>query len=163
MEETSDISSNNIIININQHRFREGRSCLTELMQHYDKLLDDAEKRENTEVIYLDFAKAFDKVNHKILMEKLKKIGVGGKLHSWLASYLTGRTQQVLVGDIKSDSRPILSGIPQGSVLGPLPFIIMMTDIDEDANNVKISSFAGDTNSRKLLLTMMIIIISRIT
>ena len=70
----------------------------------------------NVEVIYLNFAKAFDKVNHAILWEKIKGMGIDGKLHLWLNSYLTGREQQVTVRGTLSTPELILSGTPQGSV-----------------------------------------------
>ena len=141
----------NDLFNANQHGFRTGRSCLSELLQHYDKLLYNAENNRNTEVIYLDFAKAFDKVNHNILLRKLNKLGIGGKIHSWLKSYLTGRTQQVTICGVKSKSAPVLSGIPQGSVLGPMLFILMMADVDTEMNDVKVSSFADDTKLTKTI------------
>ena len=97
--------------------------------------------------IYLDFAKAFDKVDHGILLTKVKGYGIQGKLANWLQTFLTTRTQQVRVGDFLSEEVAVLSGVPQGSVLGPLLFIVYMIDISEDLDGILIGSFADDTTN----------------
>ena len=133
------------LFNHTQHGFRAGRSCLSQLLSHFDKVLTYLEQGFNVDTIYLDFSKAFDKVDHLILMQKLKKIGIGGKIASWIHSYLFHRKQVVIVNGIKSDSTEVVSGVPQGSVLGPLLFIIMLMDIDKSINSSFLSSFADDT------------------
>ena len=95
-------------------------------------------------MIYLDFAKAFDKVDHNVLLKKLEFVGIGGKIHSWLESFLKNRHQQVKVENVLSAPVSVLSGVPQGSVLGPLLFLILMLDIDNDVDAAT-SSYADDT------------------
>ena len=96
-------------------------------------------------MVYLDFAKAFDKVDHGVLLHKIKTLGITGKLGVWLYHFLTGRTQFVrLQGGVSFDS-PVISGVPQGSVLGPLLFIILMCDINSGITASTMVSFADDT------------------
>ena len=96
-------------------------------------------------MVYLDFAKALDKVNHGVLLHKIKMPGITGKLGVCLYHILTGRTNFVrLQGGIIFDS-PVISGVPQGTVLGPLPFIILMCDINSGITSSSMVSFADDT------------------
>ena len=135
--------------NPNQHGFRKGRSCLSELLEHYEDILNQLEKGNGVDVIYLDFAKAFDKVDFQILLHKLKNVGIGGKIGRWIYSFLYGRTQKVLVNGHKSHPSSVTSGVPQGSVLGPLLFLIMIGDIDANVAESSVRSFADDTRVAK--------------
>ena len=135
----------NGLFNPTQHGFRLGRSCLSQLLQQYDRILSYLEEGANVDVVYIDFAKAFDKVDFNTLLFKIAKLGIGGKLGRWLHSFLTNRTQRVLVNGVLSDSSNVLSGVPQGSVLGPLLFLILISDIDEGLFISILSSFADDT------------------
>ena len=136
----------NNLFNENQHGFRKGRSCISQLLNHYNKIMEDLEKGHRNHVIYLDFAKAFDKVHHEILLQKLQSIGITGKLHHWIKQFLCSRKQTVSVEGHQSDITEVLSGVPQGSVLGPLLFLIHIGDIDGNlSNNSTISCFADDT------------------
>ena len=85
-------------------------------------------------MIYLDFAKAFDKVDHNILLHKVKAIGIQGKLGIWIKNFLSNRTQHVRLPGGKSRCSSVISGVPQGTVLGPVLFLILMSDISEDIN-----------------------------
>ena len=96
------------------------------------------------DTIYLDFSKAFDKVDHTILVEKLHLLGVGGKLINWIHSFLTARYQSVIVNGFLSEPAHVKSGVPQGSVLGPLLFLVLISDINDNVNS-RVSSFADDT------------------
>lgn len=139
----------NALFNPGQHGFRRGRSCLSELLVHFDEILEGLTNSSNVDVIYLDFAKAFDKVDFKVLLKKLHKIGVRGKLLKWIESFLTNRTLYVVVNGVMSLPCFVLSGVAQGSVLGPLLFLIMMIDIDSTITDVSIKSFADDTRVLK--------------
>ena len=139
----------NNIFNNSQHGFRIGRSCLSQLITHYDKVLSLLESGVNVDTVYLDFAKAFDKVDHRIVLKKLSLLGVRGKMLQWLESFLTSRTQRVMVNGVLSDPVPVTSGVPQGSVIGPLLFLILIGDIDSNITSGFISSFADDTRLSK--------------
>ena len=135
----------NNLFNLRQHGFHKGRSCLSQLLLHFDKILTSLEAHENMNIIYLDFSKAFDKVDHCILIEKLRLMGINGPLMLWIQSYLFQRSQKVMVNGVLSEPVLVRSGVPQGSVLGPLLFLVMMADIDEDLIHSFLSSFADDT------------------
>ena len=81
-------------------------------------------------VIYLDFCKAFDKVDHQTVLRKLHSLGISGNLLQWIGAFLIGRKHTVLVDGELSDVEEVKSGVPQGSVLGPLLFLVMISDID---------------------------------
>ena len=135
--------------NPNQHGFRKGRSCLNQLLAHYDMVMSLLEQGIGVDTVYLDFSKAFDKVDFETLLKKLRKVGIGGKLGRWIHSFLTGRTQTVIVNNETSSPTNVLSGVPQGSVLGPLLFVIMISDIDEDTQYSVLRCFADDTRVSK--------------
>ena len=114
-----------------QHGSRSGHSTLSQLLQHQDEILQALENGDNIDSVYLDFSKAYDKVDHGILIHKLRKLGITGKLGRWILGFLSGRRQEVLVRGHKSRSSILISGVPQGSVLGPLLFLIFIGDISE--------------------------------
>jgi hypothetical protein len=135
----------NNLISSTQHGFRKGRSCLTQLLQHYDRILKNLNEGFETDVIYLDFAKAFDKVDHNILLQKLQRYGIRGELFAWIKAFLSNRTQTVVVNGQHSLPRPVISGVPQGSVLGPILFILYINDLHKVVCNCNAGSFADDT------------------
>ena len=115
------------------------------MLQHYDRITKLIEEGKNVDIIYLDFSKAFDKLDFLITLQKMHDIGITGKLFCWLKSFLTDRKQCVAVGGFKSKLDPVVSGVPQGSVVGPLLYLIMMRDIDQNVRTAHVSSFADDT------------------
>ena len=137
--------NDNNLFNDSQHGFRQSRSCLSQLLDQFEKVLRRLEENENVDVIYLDFAKAFDKVDYNVLLDKLMMMGIEGKILKWITSFLRDRTQQVMVNGFLSDPAKVISGVPQGSVLGPLLFLVMISDIDRDVLHSFLSSFADDT------------------
>ena len=137
----------NTIIKSKQHAYLLGKSCLSNLINHYEQILDILEEGKNADVVYLDFAKAFDKVDHGLLLHKLKLCGIGGKVGIWIHSFLDNRHQQVAVNGTLSERSRIISGVPQGSVLGPLLFLIFINDIFAVTRKSSSSSFADDTKA----------------
>ena len=144
------IEQNNLITK-EQYGFRSGRSCMSQLLCHYEKLISILEESGNADVLYLDMSKAFDKVDHKILLRKLKALGIEGKVHQWLTSFLTNREQTVMVDGHKSKPEKVLSGVPQGTVLGPLLFILYINDIVKVIRNSYVMIFADDSKIVKAI------------
>jgi hypothetical protein len=139
----------------NQFGFYPGRSTSSQLIKCYTEISLNLENNYQTDVIYLDLAKAFDSVPHNLLLEKLKKFGIGGKLLKWLQNYLTGRKQRVVVEGYSSSYKPVLSGVPQGSILGPLLFLYYINDIYEGIlNDSKVYLYADDSKIFKRVITI---------
>ena len=134
-----------------QHGFRKNRSCLTQLIQHVDDIFSGLNKGDEVDVIYLDFAKAFDKVDHNILLAKLEKYGIKGKMLTWIKEFLTGRLQTVVVEGKKSSFQPVRSSVPQGTVLGPVLFILDIKDLLEILQHCKGLGFADDTKLQRAI------------
>ena len=97
--------------------------------------------------VYLDYAMTFDKVDHGILCHKLKQLGITGNVGLWINRFLTGRTQQIAANGVLSDPAPVISGVPQGSFLGPILFIIMISDLGRELSLSTTSKYADDTKA----------------
>ena len=126
-----------------QHAFIGKRSCTTQLLEALDNWTQLLEENETVDVIYLDFAKAFDSVPHRRLITKCKALGIDGKILDWISAFLI-RRQRVIVNGSPSKWAKVASGVPQGSVLGPVLFIIFINDMPNQINSF-ISLFADDT------------------
>ena len=132
------------LIKPSQHGFLPGRSCQTNLLEFLERVTDDTDRGNNTDVAYLDFAKAFDKVPHARLLVKLKALGVNNQVSSWIEAWLRHRRQRVVVGGEEFDWSAVSSGVPQGSILGPILFIVYINDLDEKMTST-VLKFADDT------------------
>ena len=131
------------LLSDNQFGFRPGKSCTTNLLRFYDKVTESLDKKNDVDVVYIDFQKAFDKVPHEALLIKLRQLGIGGKTLLWIENWLTDRRQRVQIKGIYSNWSKVGSGVPQGSVLGPILFIAFIDDISSGICN-PISIFADD-------------------
>ena len=134
----------NNLLSKKQHGFITGRSTVTQLLTYMDECIQHIVNGDVVDAVYLDFWKAFDTVPHRRLLGKLQAYGIKGNILNWINTFLVGRSQEVTVNGVKSKSAPVISGIPQGSVLGPLLYVIYINDL---LDNIESSGllFADDT------------------
>ena len=134
------------ILNKYQFGFRKNHSTTLAIIEIVDKIREEMENGNSVIAIYLDLSKAFDLVNHEILLYKLNYYGVRGQVLDWFKSYLTDREQYTYINNTYSESIKTNIGVPQGSVLGPLLFLVYVNDIKLRINNTETRLFADDTN-----------------
>ena len=132
------------LLNSSQHGFLKARSCLTNMLCFLEEITKWIDVGSPVDIIYLDFQKAFDKVPHQRLLLKLKAHGIGDSITDWIEQWLTDRRQRVVVDGEVSNWKSVLSGVPQGSVLGPILFLIYINDLDESITS-NVLKFADDT------------------
>ncbi|KAF2355420.1 Reverse transcriptase domain [Trinorchestia longiramus] len=143
VRKTKHLNDQNLI-NDTQHGFREKRSCLTNLLDFFREVNRVYDRTKAVYLVYLDFQKAFDKVPHERLTAKVEAHGIRGNYSRWIRNWLTGRSQRVVIHDQASDSTLVTLGVPHGSVLGLLLFIIYINELDVGIIS-KINKFADDT------------------
>ena len=136
---------NNQILYKDQFGFRTNRSTTQAILNFVQNLYDSLDKNHIVLSIFLDFKKAFDCVNHKILLSKLEFYGVRGVALAWFESYLSNRKQSTIIGNTESNLLTIKNGVPQGSILGPLLFLILINDLPNSSNIFKFILFADDS------------------
>ena len=129
-----------------QYVFRPGRSCEHALLKAQDIILDSLNKQQVSLLLLIDFSKAFDMVEHNILLDKLQHYGIRGTVLKWFQSYLSDRKQFVTIDGVDSDTKLIKYGVPQGSILGPLLFIIYINDLPNISEIAKFIMYADDAN-----------------
>ena len=141
----------NSLINEAQHGFVPGRSTQTQLLVHFRDIFEAIEEGSRVDTVFLDFSKAFDKVDHDTLLKKIAKHKIKGKVGKWIREFLKNRKFTVIANGEMSEQEEVMSGVPQSTVLAAILFIIMIADIDEEIKECIVRCFADYTRvSRKI-------------
>lgn len=142
------------IIAVEQHGFVKQRSTTTNLMNYVSMIIENLDKRQQIDAVYVDFQKTFDQVPHQLAVEKLRRFGFPDWMTSWIASYLNNRFASVKLGTVKSEPFLITSGVPQGSHLGPLLFVLFVNDLCSELDSFK-TMYADDFKIFRIISSLV--------
>ena len=134
-----------------QFGFTKNKSCLTQLLSAFSISHQAIDSKQQVDMVYLDFRKAFDSVPHKEFLYKLWRMGITGNLWTWFRNYLSSRSHYVMQDNIMSNILSVFSGVPQGSIFGPLLFIIFVNDIPDTIIHSHCYIFADDAKLLKVI------------
>jgi len=141
-----DFLTRHNILTKQQFGFRKNRSTNMAINDLYCRIVDNLDNKLHTIGIFLDLSKAFDTINHNILLDKLYNYGIRGLANDWIRNYLTGRSQRVIFNNCSSRPTEVTCGVPQGSILGPLLFLLYINDLPNTTSIPHFILFADDTN-----------------
>ena len=144
--------ASNSLLNDHQYGFRPGRSCELQLLRILNDWTQCLDNKILVDILYLDYQKAFHKVPHQRLISKLQAYGIDGNVLSWIYNFLRNRTQRVCVRGTYSNVSTVISGVPQGSVLGPILFIVYINDLYDHIKS-SLWTFADDTKIYRSILS----------
>jgi hypothetical protein len=144
-DQLTEFIQDNDLISCHQHGFQKRCSCVTQLLECLYDWTKAYDENKSVDAIYLDFRKAFDTVPHARLLYKLHHLGIRGHLLTWIRGFLTGRRQRVVLRNGISSWRNVTSGVPQGSILGPILFLLFVNDIPSSISSSVAKMFADDT------------------
>ena len=154
-DQINDHLTINYLIKPSQHGFMKNKSVTTNLLEFLEKITSITDEGLSADIIYLDFSKAFDKVPIQRLIEKIRAHGIRGNILQWFQEWLSNRKQRTVLNGSCSEWIDVVSGVPQGSVLGPLAFVLFINDIDDEATLITIlKKFADDTKLGHQILSL---------
>ena len=143
------LTTNNLITE-NQFGFLKGKSCQLQLLESLEDWTSALDSGSDVDIIFYDCKKAFDTLSHSKLLQKLESYGIIGHTKDWIENLLKDRSQEVVINNSHSSSKTVLSGVPQGSVLGPTLFLIYINDLPEVADTT-VKLFADDTKTYNVI------------